>query len=113
MILTSVLLSPYTLLILPLLYYILPYLRNRALRPIPGPPLAAFSNLWLLYQCRRGKRYKAVDEAHQRYGKLVRIQPYHVSVADEDAVSVIYSMTGGWTKRLVPLSNVRAGYDTT
>ena len=101
MILANLLLTPYTLLLLPLLYYVLPYLRNRALRPIPGPPLAAISNLWLLYQCRRGRRYRAVDEAHQRYGNVVRIQPNHVSIADDDAIGFIYSMTGGWTKRWV------------
>lgn len=98
MILTS-LLTPYALLLLPVVYYLLPYLRNKALRKIPGPPLAAISNLWLLYQCRRGRRSLAVDEAHKKYGPLVRIQPNHVSVADPDAIPVIYSMTGGWLKR--------------
>ena len=93
------LLSPYTLLLIPLIYYLLPYLRNHSIRDIPGPPLAAFSNLWLLYQCRLGRRYLAVDEAHKKYGPLVRIQPDHVSVADTNAISVIYSHTGGWLKR--------------
>lgn len=92
------LLTPYTLLLIPLIYYLLPYLRNHAIRDIPGPPLAAFSNLWLLYQCRLGRRYLAVDEAHKKYGPLVRIQPDHVSVADTSAISVIYSHTGGWLK---------------
>lgn len=41
----------------------------------------------------------AVDEAHKKYGPLVRIQPNHVSVADPEAIPVIYSMTGGWLKR--------------
>lgn len=95
----SSLLSPYTLLLLPIIYYLLPYLRNHAIRDIPSPRPAAFSNLWLLYQCRRGRRYLAVDQAHKRYGPLVRIQPDHVSVADADAIGVIYSLTGGWLKR--------------
>lgn len=92
-------LSPWTLLLLPVIYYLLPYIRNHAIRNIPGPKLAAFSNLWLLYQCRRGRRYLAVDNAHKKYGPLVRIQPDHVSVADAEAISVIYSHTGGWLKR--------------
>ena len=91
--------SPYILLILPFIYYLLPYLRNSAIRGIPGPKFAAFSNLWLLYQCRRGRRYLAVDNAHKKYGPLVRIQPDHVSVADPEAIAVIYSLTGGWLKR--------------
>ncbi|KAG8530658.1 uncharacterized protein KY384_004013 [Bacidia gigantensis] len=86
------------LLTLPLLYYLLPYYQNRALHGIPGPKLAALSNFWLLYQCRRGRRYKAVDDAHQKYGPLVRLQPNHVSVADPEAIPVIYSHTGGWLK---------------
>ena len=91
--------SPYNLLLLPLIYYLLPYIRNNAIRGIPGPKLASFSNLWLLYQCRRGRRYLAVDQAHQRFGPLVRIQPDHVSIADPEAIPVIYSHTGGWLKR--------------
>ena len=93
------LLSPYSLLLLPVFFYLLPYLRNWAIQDIPGPLLARFSNLWLLYQSRRGRRYRAVDEAHQKYGPLVRIQPDHVSVADPSAIPIIYSHTGGWTKR--------------
>ena len=93
------LLTPYTLLLIPLIYYLLPYLRNHSIRDIPGPLLAAFSNLWLLYQCRRGRRYLAVDEAHKKYGPLVRIQPDHVSIADPSAIPVVYSHTGGWLKR--------------
>lgn len=95
----SPLLSPYALLLLPLIFYFLPYLRNRSIRDVPGPLLARFSNLWLLYQARRGRRYLAVDAAHKKYGTFVRIQPDHVSVADPEAIPVIYSHTGGWTKR--------------
>ena len=93
--------TPWTLLLLPVLYYLLPYIRNHAIRDIPGPKLAAFSNLWLLYQCRRGRRFLAVDKAHKKYGPLVRIQPDHVSVADPEAISVIYCHTGAWLKRFV------------
>jgi benzoate 4-monooxygenase len=95
----SALLSSYVILIFPVVYYLLPYLRNYAIRDIPGPKFAALSNLWLLYQCRRGRRYLAVDDAHKKYGTLVRIQPDHVSVADPEAIPVIYSLTGGWLKR--------------
>ena len=95
----SFLLSPYNLLLVPVLFYLLPYIRARAIRDVPGPPLAAFSNLWLMYQCRRGRRYLAVDNAHKKYGPLVRIQPNHISIADAEAIPIVYSHTGGWTKR--------------
>ena len=54
--------TPWTLLALPIFFYLLPYLRNSSLRDIPGPLFAKFSNLWLMYQCRRGKRYLAVHD---------------------------------------------------
>ncbi|CAI6331557.1 unnamed protein product [Periconia digitata] len=92
------LITPYTLLLLPVIYYLLPYIRNWSIRPIPAPFPAAFTNLWLMLQCRRGRRYLAVHEAHQRYGTLVRIQPNHVSVADADAIPVIYGHGNGFLK---------------
>ncbi|OCK76265.1 cytochrome P450 3A3 [Lepidopterella palustris CBS 459.81] len=94
----SFLFTPYTLLAVPFLYYILPYIRTWSIRDIPAPFPAAFTNLWLLYQCRRGRRYLAVDEAHKKYGTLVRIQPHHVSVADADAIPIIYGHGNGFTK---------------
>jgi benzoate 4-monooxygenase len=96
--LTTLLLTPYTLLLLPVLYYLLPYIRNWQIRSIPAPLPAAFTNLWLLAQCRQGKRYLAVHAAHAKYGKLVRIQPHHVSVADADAIPQIYGHGNGFLK---------------
>jgi len=94
----SLLLTPYTILLLPVLYYLLPYLRNWQIRNIPAPFPAAWSNLWLLWQCRQGKRFLAVHEAHKKYGKVVRIQPHHVSIADADAIPDIYGHGNGFLK---------------
>jgi len=92
------LITPWALLALPILYYILPYLRSASIRKIPGPFVAKFSNLWLLYQCRRGRRFLAVDQAHKTYGTMVRIQPNHVSIADENAIPLIYGHGNGFLK---------------
>lgn len=92
------LLSPWLLLVLPVLYYLLPYLRNWTIRDVPGPFIAKFSNLWLLWQCRHGRRYVAVHAAHQKHGKLVRIQPNHVSIADDEAINAIYGHGNGFLK---------------
>lgn len=92
-------LSPWSLLLLPFLFYLLPYLRARSLAKIPAPFPAQFSNLWLMYQCRRGRRYKAVDEVHKKLGKVVRLQPNHVSIADADAIPLIYGHGNGFLKR--------------
>src|SRR4051812_11011807 len=97
------LLLPNLHLILPsllLVYYLIPYLfSNTAQRSIPGPFAAKFSNLWLLWQCRQGRRFLAVDEAHRKYGTFVRIQPNHVSVADAEVLPLIYGHGNGFLKR--------------
>ena len=98
MALYSLLLNPWALLLLPLLYYLLPYLRNWTIKSIPGPPAAAFSNLWLLLQSRQGRRYLSVDKAHSKYGKFVRIQPDHVSIADPEAIPIVYGHGNGFLK---------------
>ena len=97
----SFLFTPYAILAFPVLYYVLPYLRNWSIRDIPAPFPAAWSNLWLLLQCRRGKRFLAVDTAHKKYGTMVRIQPNHVSIADADAIPVIYGHGNGFLKRYI------------
>ncbi|KAG8626585.1 hypothetical protein KVT40_005530 [Elsinoe batatas] len=92
------LISPWALLALPIVLYILPYIKNKAILDIPGPFPAPFTNLWLMYQCRRGRRYQAVDEAHKKYGKLVRLQPHHVSIADASAINAVYGHGNGFLK---------------
>lgn len=83
-----------------LTYYIAPFLlSNTSLRSIPGPFVARFSNLWLLLQARQGRRFLAVDAAHKKYGRFVRIQPDHVSIADERAIPIIYGHGNGFLKR--------------
>lgn len=80
-------------------YYLYPYFVTYGhLRGIPAPFPASLSNLWLLWACRRGKRYLVVDEIHEKLGPLVRIQPNHVSVADDDAIQAIYGHGNGFLK---------------
>ena len=98
MLLTDYLLTPYALLLVPVLFYLLPYIRHKALLGIPAPFPAQFTRLWLMYQARHGRRYLAVDEAHKKYGKVVRIQPNHVSIADPDAIQTIYGHGNGFLK---------------
>lgn len=82
--------------------YLYSYLvTNTHLRGIPAPFGAQFSNLWLLAVCRRGARYRIVDDAHRRLGKVLRIQPNHVSIADVNAIAVIYGHGNGFLKSYV------------
>ncbi|KAI1275908.1 cytochrome P450 [Xylaria sp. FL0933] len=68
------------------------------IRDVPAPFPAQLSNWWLLYACRRGKRYLIVDEVHKRLGPVVRIQPNHISIADDEAIQIIYGHGNGFLK---------------
>ncbi|TLD29736.1 cytochrome P450 [Venturia nashicola] len=82
-----------------LVYYILPYFtENRALRSIPGPFSAKFSNIWLGLSARRGRKFAAVHAAHKKYGKIVRVGYNHVSIADERALQTVYAHGNGFLK---------------
>lgn len=98
----ELLLSPWIALTGPIfvaLYYLVPYFWTlNHLRDIPGPLAGQLSNFWLLLACRAGKRYKYVDEAHKRYGPIVRIQPNHISIADEEVIQTIYGHGSGLLK---------------
>lgn len=90
--------SPWIILGLPILYWIAPYLRNWSILDIPGPFLARFTNLWYMYECRQCRRYLTVHKLHQQYGTLVRLQPNHVSIADPDAIPIVYGHGTGFLK---------------
>ncbi|KAK7431850.1 hypothetical protein QQZ08_001468 [Neonectria magnoliae] len=68
------------------------------LRGLPSPFPAQFSNLWLLYVCRRGVRYSVMHKLHQQLGPVIRIAPNHVSIADDEAIPVIYGHGNGFLK---------------
>ncbi|CAK7206490.1 hypothetical protein SEUCBS139899_009286 [Sporothrix eucalyptigena] len=97
----NLLLSPWgaaLVLALALASYIVPYISNSALRSIPGPFWARYSDLWLLLVSRAGFRSETVDEAHARLGPVVRLAPNHVSVNDDDAIQAIYGHGNGFLK---------------
>ncbi|KAF2172362.1 hypothetical protein M409DRAFT_63075 [Zasmidium cellare ATCC 36951] len=94
----SFLFTPWTLLAVPVLYFVLPFIRNWSIQDVPGPILAKFSTLWYMYECRRCRRYLTVHKLHEKYGKFVRVQPDHVSVADPDAIPIVYGHGTGFLK---------------
>ncbi|KAL2843745.1 cytochrome P450 [Aspergillus pseudoustus] len=68
------------------------------LRSYPGPFLAKLSPLWVVMQCRSGRRSQAVNDLHKKYGDFVRIAPNHISIADPKAVQQIYGHKTGFLK---------------
>ncbi|MBW0525988.1 hypothetical protein O181_065703 [Austropuccinia psidii MF-1] len=78
------------LLLLVLRFYIFVYfIDSFRLRRLPGPFLAKFSRLWLAYISRRGRRYQSIHQAHLKYGKIIRIAPNEISIADPDATPIV------------------------
>ena len=68
------------------------------LQDIPGPFLASLSDLWLFFHCLQGKSYKDY-ELHRKYNSnLLRLGPNTVSVADGEAVRIIYGWKPVWKK---------------
>jgi benzoate 4-monooxygenase len=65
---------------------------------VPGPFLARISPLWLFWQARKHRRFKAVHAAHQKYGTFVRLSTDHVSINSAEAVPIVYGHGTGTLK---------------
>lgn len=60
------------------------------LRHVPGPFIAKWSRLWMVYHAQKGDMHTTMIELHKKYGKLVRTGPNEVSVADPAVIKTIY-----------------------
>ncbi|KAH7886910.1 cytochrome P450 [Phlebopus sp. FC_14] len=67
-------------------------------RAVPGPFLARFSDLWLGWTTSQGHRSDVVHELHKKHGTFVRLAPNHVSVADPNALQIVYAHGNGSLK---------------
>ncbi|KAH6850544.1 cytochrome P450 [Chaetomium sp. MPI-CAGE-AT-0009] len=91
--------APAALLVAAVVYYVYPYLVTyRHLKHIPAPFPAQFTNWWLLLVARRGDRYDTVDKLHKKLGPVVRIQPNHVSLCNDEAIQIVYGHGNGFLK---------------
>jgi hypothetical protein len=69
---------------------------------IPGPWLAAYTNLWrFIIVWNRHPEIHHV-KLHRQYGDIVRLGPNVVSVTDIDAVKQIYALNSGFIKVMNP-----------
>ncbi|RXW15522.1 hypothetical protein EST38_g10327 [Candolleomyces aberdarensis] len=79
--------------------HLVPYLLDsHGVRKYPGPLVARFSDIWLGLVSKGGHRSEVVHKMHQQYGPFVRIAPNHVSVADPDALAIVYAHGNGALK---------------
>ncbi|KAF9225866.1 cytochrome P450 [Gyrodon lividus] len=81
------------------LAHIIPYLVDPfKQRRIPGPLLAKFSDIWLGWIASQGHRSDVVHELHKKHGTFVRLAPNHVSIADPEALQIVYAHGNGSLK---------------
>ncbi|KAG9221614.1 hypothetical protein CCMSSC00406_0005527 [Pleurotus cornucopiae] len=79
--------------------HLLPWLwDSHGLRLYPGPFLAKFSDLWLGWVSAHGHRSEVVHDMHKTYGPFVRLAPNHVSIAEPDALPIVYAHGNGALK---------------
>ncbi|CUA69925.1 Benzoate 4-monooxygenase [Rhizoctonia solani] len=73
-------------------FYAVPYLYDpyEYRRRFSGPPLAGFTNWWMFYLIRTGHHSELVQQLHEKYGTFVRLGPNHISIADPEALEVVY-----------------------
>ncbi|CAE6526801.1 unnamed protein product [Rhizoctonia solani] len=84
---------------LALSFYVVPYLLDPYdYRRFPGPSLARFTNWWMSDLSRTGHHREIVQQLHEKYGTFVRLGPNHISIADPDALEVIYGHGSGLLK---------------
>ncbi|KAI4158968.1 MAG: hypothetical protein LQ342_007002 [Letrouitia transgressa] len=65
---------------------------------VPGPLLAKSTSLWLAWSNYKGDHHLTVHGLHHRYGTVVRLAPWEVSIADGAAQTAIYSQRRGFNK---------------
>ncbi|KAI9062240.1 cytochrome P450 monooxygenase pc-bph [Trametes sanguinea] len=81
------------------LVHVVPYLADpHRIRAYPGPWIAKLSDIWLGKVAADGHRSERVHELHEKYGTFVRIAPNHLSIADPDALQVVYGHGTGTLK---------------
>ena len=66
------------------------FFTNRHLIDIPGPFLAKHTRTWLAFTSLKGRLVVDTHKVHEKYGKIVRLQPNFVSVSDDAAIPLIY-----------------------
>ncbi|KAH6692510.1 cytochrome P450 76C2 [Plectosphaerella plurivora] len=73
-------------------------LRLHPLARVPGPRLAAVSNIWHALHVRDGRMLHLGKSLHKKYGPLVRVGPNEVWFDSKDAFKAIYRAGSGYAK---------------
>lgn len=68
------------------------------LRDFPGPFLAKFSDRQRVYWVKTRRAQEIHQEAHNKFGDVVRLEPNMVSLADPALIPAVYPMRPGFLK---------------
>ena len=68
------------------------------LKQVPGPDLASITNGWYFRTVRYGIAQNSQLSLHQKYGKIVRIRPDEVSIAEAGALDMSFGTKPKWPK---------------
>lgn len=71
---------------------------SQPLASIPGPFFASLTRLWLVHQTRTLQRHRLEIDLHKKYGKVVRISPNEISIADPKYFKMIYGSATHFSK---------------
>jgi hypothetical protein len=84
--------------ILGLLAQIFYNLTLHPLSRVPGPRLAAISDLWRIKAAHSQKFLTRLREAHEKYGPVVRIAPNEISLVEPSEVKNLYGHKSEYLK---------------
>ena len=68
------------------------------LRDVPGPSIAAWTNLPRLSWVLSNRAHEIHIQLHRQYGKIVRFGPNMVSISDPAEISTIYGFNPNFQK---------------
>ena len=82
------------------------------LKHIPGPFPACITDLHRMSWVPTARAHLILQDAHRKYGEVVRIGPNMVSFSNPEAIPAVYPMRPGIPKVLNQFSLVRASANT-
>lgn len=71
---------------------------RKGIRQVPGPWLAKFTIFYRISLVSKGNGVQEYRRLHEKYGDIVRVGPYHVSVNDPQAIQQIYGISSKFRK---------------
>jgi hypothetical protein len=84
------------------------------LSKFPGPKLAACTFLYEGYYdiIKRGKYVHRIEEMHQQYGPIIRINPQEIHIYDPEFYDSVYSTQGRWEKPRYMVQSMDPGFSS-